>query len=120
MSRLLEVEALVAGHGEAVVLENLSFSLEAGTGMALLGRNGMGKTTLIDSLIGVTRRFSGRIVFDGRDVSALPPEKRAATGIGWVPQERNIFRSLTVEENITAVMRRGAWTLPRQIGRAHV
>ena len=113
MSRLLEVEALVAGHGEAVVLENLSFSLEAGTGMALLGRNGMGKTTLIDSLIGVTRRFSGRIVFDGRDVSALPPEKRAATGIGWVPQERNIFRSLTVEENITAVMRRGAWTLPR-------
>ncbi len=113
MTRLLEVEGLVAGHGDAVVLENLSFSLDEGRGLALLGRNGMGKTTLIDSLIGVTRRFSGRISFAGRDVSGLAPERRAAAGIAWVPQERNIFRSLTVEENITAVMRRGPWTLAR-------
>lgn len=113
MTRLLEVEGLVAGHGDAVVLENLSFSLDEGRGLALLGRNGMGKTTLIDSLIGVTRRFSGRISFAGRDVSWLAPERRAAAGIAWVPQERNIFRSLTVEENITAVMRKGPWTLAR-------
>jgi len=79
----------------------------------VLGRDGMGKTTLLDSIVGVTRRFAGTIRLGGRDVTALPPERRARAGIGWVPQERNIFRSLTVEENMTAVARPGSWTVAR-------
>ena len=76
----------------------------------MLGRDGMGKTTLLDSIVGVTRRFAGTIRLGGRDVTALPPERRARAGIGWVPQERNIFRSLTMEENLTAVAPPGRWT----------
>ena len=79
----------------------------------MLGRNGVGKTTLIDSIVGVTRRFAGSLTLSGRDIAALAPEGRAMLGIGWVPQERNIFRSLTVEENITAVARPGPWTTDR-------
>jgi branched-chain amino acid transport system ATP-binding protein len=113
MADLLAVDGLVAGYGEAVVLNGMSFSLAEGRSLAVLGRNGTGKTTLIDSLIGLTRRSSGTIAFRGRDISREAPEARAAAGIGWVPQERNIFRSLTVEENLTAVERPGAWTLAR-------
>jgi len=79
----------------------------------VLGRNGMGKTTLINSIVGVTRQFGGRILLDGKDIIHMPPERRAHSGIGWVPQERNIFRSLTVEENLTAVARPGPWTLKK-------
>lgn len=113
MSALLEIVDLVAGYGEAVVLDRLSLTLDRGRSLALLGRNGTGKTTTIDTIVGVTRRFSGKILLDGVDVSTYAPEKRAAAGIGWVPQERNIFRSLTVEENITAVARKGPWDLTR-------
>ena len=113
MADLLAVSGLSAGYGRAVVLSDIAFRLGAGEALAVLGRNGMGKTTLIDSLIGVTRRFSGSVRLAGLDIAALPPEARAAAGIGWVPQERNIFRSLTVQENITAVARPGAWTLER-------
>ena len=110
---LLEVTGLTCGHGDAVVLSDVSFRIEAGRSLALLGRNGTGKTTLIDTLVGVTRRFQGRIVLAGREVHALPVHKRAEAGIGWVPQERNIFKSLTVEENLSAVARPGAWTPQR-------
>jgi branched-chain amino acid transport system ATP-binding protein len=113
MPELLRVERLSAGYGEAVVLEDIDFSLPAGESLALLGRNGTGKTTLIDTLVGVTRRHAGRIVLRGQDVTALPPFRRAAAGIGWVPQERNVFKSLTVEENLTAVARPGAWNVKR-------
>ena len=113
MPELLRVERLSAGYGEAVVLEDIDFSLPAGESLALLGRNGTGKTTLIDTLVGVTRRHAGRIVLRGQDVTALPPYRRAAAGIGWVPQERNVFKSLTVEENLTAVARPGAWDVKR-------
>jgi len=113
MVELLRVEGLKAGYGEAVVLNGITLSLAAGESLALLGRNGTGKTTLINTLVGVTRRHAGRIVLGGRDITALPPFERAAAGIGWVPQERNIFKSLTVEENLTAVARPGAWTLAR-------
>jgi branched-chain amino acid transport system ATP-binding protein len=81
--------------------------------LALLGRNGTGKTTLINSIVGVNRRFAGNISIGGVDVTALRPDQRARAGIGWVPQERNIFRSLTVEENMTAVARPGPWTVGR-------
>jgi branched-chain amino acid transport system ATP-binding protein len=107
---LLEVSGLTCGHGDAVVLSDVSFSLAPGRSLALLGRNGTGKTTLIDTLVGVTRRFAGRIVLAGREIHALPVHRRAEAGIGWVPQERNIFKSLTVEENLSAVARPGPWT----------
>lgn len=113
MPELLRVENLVAGYGAAVVLTGISLSLQEGESLALLGRNGTGKTTLINSLVGVTTFKSGKIVFDGKEIQRTPIERRAELGIGWVPQERNIFRSLTVEENLTATARPGTWTLER-------
>jgi branched-chain amino acid transport system ATP-binding protein len=113
MPELLQVERLTAGYGEAVVLTDVSFSLAEGQALALLGRNGMGKTTLVNSIIGVTRHIGGSVSLDGRDITGLRPDQRAHAGIGWVPQERNIFRSLTVEENMTAVAQPGPWTLAK-------
>ena len=113
MAELLRVDDLRAGYGEAVVVQGLGFALGEGESLALLGRNGTGKTTLINSLVGVTKRFSGRIVLAGQDLTRLPAHARVAAGIGWVPQERNIFRSLTTEENLSAVARPGPWTLER-------
>jgi len=113
MAELLSVENLSAGYGEARVIQGLRFTLEDGRSLALLGRNGVGKTTLIDTLIGVTTRFGGRIVLAGQDIAALRPHARARLGVGWTPQERNIFRSLTVEENLTAVAIQGPWTVKR-------
>ncbi|HEX6362066.1 MAG TPA: ABC transporter ATP-binding protein [Albitalea sp.] len=110
---LLKVEGLRAGYGEAVVLNGIDLALPAGESIALLGRNGTGKTTLINTLVGVTRRHAGRLWLAGREITAVPPFARAEAGIGWVPQERNIFKSLTVEENLTAVARPGPWTLQR-------
>ncbi len=110
MPELMSVEQLSAGYGEAVVLSSISLSLAEGQALALLGRNGMGKTTLINTIVGVTRRFSGTIALAGLDITRLRPDQRAHVGIGWVPQERNIFRSLTVHENLTAVAQPGRWT----------
>ena len=110
---LLQVQGLSCGHGEAVVLTDVSFSLQAGRSLALLGRNGTGKTTLLDTLVGVTRRHAGTIRLAGIDLHALPVHRRAGAGIGWVPQERNIFKSLTVEENLSAVARPGPWHMQR-------
>src|SRR3979411_587995 len=113
MPELLTIERLSAGYGEAVVLDEVSLVLAQGQSPALLGRNGMGKTTLINSIVGVTRFIGGTISLDGRDITGLRPDQRAHAGIGWVPQERNIFKSLTVEENLTAVARPGPWTVAR-------
>ena len=113
MAELLRLEGISAGYGEAVVLSDISLSVGAGQSLALLGRNGMGKTTLVSTVMGATRLRAGRLRFDGRDITRLPSDRRAALGLGWVPQERNIFRSLTVDENLTAVARPGPWTVPR-------
>ena len=113
MADLLAIENLRAGYGEAVVLPDMSLRLVEGEVLALLGRNGTGKTTLINSIVGVTRRFGGRLTLSGRDLTSMRPDQRARAGIGWVPQERNIFRSLTVEENMTAVAQKGPWTVER-------
>ena len=113
MANLLAIEGLRAGYGEAVVLPDMSLRLPESQVLALLGRNGTGKTTLINSIVGVTRRLSGSITLGGRDITAMRPDQRARAGIGWVPQERNIFRSLTVEENMTAVAQKGPWTVER-------
>ena len=113
MADLLEISDLSAGYGEAVVLRRINLALAEGKSLALLGRNGAGKTTLLNSIIGVTRWHAGRIIVAGRNIARLAPEQRAALGIGWVPQERNIFKSLTAAENLTAIMRPGAWTPER-------
>src|SRR5690349_1386146 len=113
MPDLLVIDKLTAGYGEAVVLNEVSLALAEGQALALLGRNGMGKTTLINSIVGVTRYVGGTITLDGRDITRLRPDQRAHAGIGWVPQERNIFKSLTVEENLTAVAQPGRWTVAK-------
>jgi branched-chain amino acid transport system ATP-binding protein len=113
MAELLALENVWAGYGDAVVLEDISFSLEAGGSLALLGRNGMGKTTLLSTLMGATSFKSGKMSFDGRDLVVVPGHRRAQLGLGWVPQERDIFPSLTVEENLSVVARPGPWDIKR-------
>ena len=113
MPDLLSIENLRAGYGEAVVLPDMTLRLADGEVLALLGRNGTGKTTLINSIVGATRRFSGTIRLGDTDLTSLRSDQRARVGIGWVPQERNIFRSLTVEENMTAVAQPGPWNVER-------
>ena len=110
---LLQIDDLSAGYGEAVVLTGISLTLAEGRTLALLGRNGTGKTTLINTLAGATRQHGGRIVLGGVELSRQASHRRAAAGIGWVPQERNIFKSLTVEENMTAVAQPGEWTVQK-------
>jgi branched-chain amino acid transport system ATP-binding protein len=107
MADLLQVDKLSAGYGEAVVLHDVSVSLPQGQTLALLGRNGTGKTTFMNTLAGATRQHGGSITLDGVALHKVPLHQRAGAGIGWVPQERNIFKSLTVHENLTAVERPG-------------
>ena len=111
MAELLAVEGLWAGYGAATVLEEVSFRLDEGASLALLGRNGMGKTTLLATLMGATRQGRGTVRFAGRDIAGMASHHRARHGLGWVPQERDIFASLTVEENLTVVARPGPWNL---------
>ncbi|EJL53621.1 ABC-type branched-chain amino acid transport system, ATPase component [Rhizobium sp. CF122] len=96
----LEVENLSAGYGPTRVLEGVSFSVPAGARLAVLGRNGMGKTTLLATLAGQTKRYDGRIRIGAADVTAMPSAARAHKGLGYVPQARCIFPTLTVEENL--------------------
>ena len=110
MTEFLRVDNLSAGYGEAVVLNGVSLAMGEGQTLALLGRNGTGKTTLINTLAGAARQHGGSITLAGRSLHKLAPHERTAAGIGWVPQERNIFKSLTVHENLTAVARPGKWT----------
>jgi branched-chain amino acid transport system ATP-binding protein len=113
MAELLRVEGLTAGWGDAVVVEDVSLSLEPGDSLAVLGRNGVGKTTLLASLMGLTRRHRGSLRLGGRELSLLPTFARARAGLGWVPQERWLYPSLTVEEHLSAVARPGPWTAAR-------
>lgn len=113
MRELLSLEHVTAGYGNAVVLDDVSFALAAGGSLALLGRNGVGKTTLLATLMGFTRLHGGRIRWQGEDFAKVPPHRRARAGLGWVPQERWMFPSLTVEEHLTAVARPGAWDVAR-------
>jgi len=111
---LLSVQGLTAGCGAAVVLDGISLHVMEEEAVALLGRNGAGKTTLVSSLMGVARQHGGTIRLGGVALDRAPPERRAALGLGWVPQERNVFRSLTVEENLTAVCVSTARRPPRK------
>jgi len=113
MAELLRLDNVSAGYGEAVVLEDISLSVAQGDSLALLGRNGMGKTTLLVTLMGFTRLRQGAIRLRGADIGALPTHRRVRSGLGWVPQERCMFASLTVEEHLTSVARPGHWNLGR-------
>ncbi|MGN6467718.1 MAG: ABC transporter ATP-binding protein [Rhizobiaceae bacterium] len=108
---LLELRDIRAGYGEAVVLDGVSASVPENGSLALLGRNGVGKTTLLLTVMGFVRVSRGSIRFKGSDISRLPPFRRARLGIGWVPQERDIFPSLTVEENLIVTARPGRWSI---------
>src|SRR5437868_12366368 len=113
MADLLAVEGVVAGYGDSVVLEDVSFTVQEGGSLALLGRNGVGKTTLLLTLMGITRLRRGRVSWRGSDLTAFPTHLRAHAGLGWVPQERCVFPSLTVQEHLDVVARPGEWTLQR-------
>ncbi|HEY5278532.1 MAG TPA: ABC transporter ATP-binding protein [Pseudolabrys sp.] len=108
---LLRVESVTAGYGDAVVLHGVSLEIPEHGSLAVLGRNGVGKSTLLLTIMGYTQMRAGKVFWRGKDVSRLPPNRRALAGIGWVAQEREIFPSLSVEENLTVAARTGAWTL---------
>ena len=102
-----------AGYGETVVIDDLSLTLRPGATLALLGRNGVGKTTLFSTIMGHTTLHGGSIKFNDEEIGKIPPYRRAVKGLALVPQEREIFKSLTVEENLIVAERAGRWTLAR-------
>jgi branched-chain amino acid transport system ATP-binding protein len=108
----LELASVSAGYGETVVLEDVRLRLAAGESIAIIGRNGVGKTTLLATIMGHTSLHGGTVRLFGRDISRLPTHRRAQAGLGYVPQEREIFPSLTVRENLEIAARPGPWTLP--------
>ena len=116
MAELLNVEHVTAGYGDSVVLDDVSLAMQEGDSLALLGRNGVGKSTLLVTLMGLTTLRSGALRWRGENLAALPTFRRAHAGLGWVPQERLMFPSLTVEEHLTAVARPGPWDLARVYG----
>jgi len=109
---LLAFDEVRAGYGSSVVLDGVSFALPERGGLAVLGRNGVGKSTLLLTIMGYTQTSRGRIRWRGADITRDPPHRRARAGIGWVAQEREIFATLTVEENLTVAARSGRWDLP--------
>jgi branched-chain amino acid transport system ATP-binding protein len=110
---LLVVENLHSYYGDSHVLQGIGFSLDRGCVLSLLGRNGAGKTTTLRSILGIVPPRRGRIVLDGADVTGAAPYRVAQAGIGYVPETRGIFPSLTVLENLTLATRGDGWTLER-------
>ena len=110
---LLSVDGLTAGYGEGLVLHGISFAVPAGGSLAILGRNGVGKTTLLLCLLGHLRPRGGSMRFRGADLAALQPHERVASGLGWVPQGREMFPSLTVDEHLAIAARPGGWNRER-------
>jgi branched-chain amino acid transport system ATP-binding protein len=113
---LLELHDVRAGYGDAVVLDGISLELAEAGSLAVLGRNGVGKSTLLLTIMGLTKLHRGRVVLAGKDIGSLAPHRRAQLGIGWVAQEREVFPSLSVEENLTVAARPGPWNLKRIYG----
>ena len=113
MADLLALEGVNAGYGESIVVEDVSLRVAEGESVALLGRNGVGKSTLLATILGLTHLHRGVIRWKGVDVSRRPTHLRARAGIGWVPQERRMWASLTVDEHLWAVAAPGEWTVAR-------
>lgn len=110
MTASVRLENIHAGYGRSAVLQGISLEIDAGCCLAILGHNGAGKSTLLATLAGTTQLHSGRLLLDGHDLSSTPPFMRARRGLAWVPQERAVFESLTVEENLQIIARPGFWT----------
>lgn len=110
---LLKLDNVSAGYGEMVVLENIDFALGSGESVSIVGRNGVGKSSLLATIMGLTSLQSGAITYDGNDISAMRVYNRAHSGIGYVPQEREVFPSLTVQENLDVAAQEGEWDLAR-------
>jgi branched-chain amino acid transport system ATP-binding protein len=113
MPDALAVRDVVSGYDETVVLEHVSVSVPPAEALAVLGRNGVGKTTLLATVMGLATVRSGSVLLGGTDITRVPVHERVAHGLGYVPQEREIFPSLTVEENLRIAIRPGEWTLER-------
>ena len=113
MTELLRLQGIEAGYGNAIVLEDIDLSLREGETLAVLGRNGVGKTTLMATIMGHTRIRRGEISWLDKSLRKTAPHLRARMGIGWVPQEREVFPSLSVEENLAVAALPGPWNLKR-------
>jgi branched-chain amino acid transport system ATP-binding protein len=115
MTATLDVAGLTAGYGDTTILDDVSLTIALGECVSIIGRNGVGKSTLLETLSGHTTVKAGRIVLGGQPVTAMPANRRVALGLGYVPQEREIFPSLTVLENLTVCARPGKWALEQVI-----
>jgi branched-chain amino acid transport system ATP-binding protein len=113
MAEVLAIEGLNAGYGDTVVLEDLNLTLGQGGTLAVIGRNGVGKSTLLSTIMGHTTVHKGRILLRGKDIVRLPPYERVYGGLTYVPQEREIFPSLTLRENLEVAARPGAWSIEK-------
>jgi branched-chain amino acid transport system ATP-binding protein len=113
MANALELKSVSAGYGETVVIEDINLAIKAGESISVIGRNGVGKTTLLATVMGHTALHAGTLALNGRDLARVPPYRRALAGLGFVPQEREIFPSLTVLENLEVGARAGHWTKER-------
>jgi branched-chain amino acid transport system ATP-binding protein len=109
--RALELDHVSAGYGETVVLEDIQLALDPGETLSIIGRNGVGKSTLLATIMGHTQLHGGRVLLHGKDISRLATYRRVTAGLGYVPQEREIFPSLSLRENLEVAARPGAWTL---------
>jgi branched-chain amino acid transport system ATP-binding protein len=109
----LELAGVTAGYGDTVVLEGLDLALGEGESLSVLGRNGVGKSTLVDTIMGHTRLHAGSLRFGAHDIARWPPWRRARAGLGYVPQEREIFPSLSVHEHLAIALRPGPWSIER-------
>ncbi len=112
-SAALELDRVSSGYGETIVVENVGLSIAPGEKVSIIGRNGVGKTTLVATIMGHTTLHSGSIRLRGADISRLPPHRRALAGLGYVPQEREIFPSLSLRENLDVASRPGQWTIDK-------
>jgi len=111
--RALELDKVFAGYGETVVLEEIRLALDVGETLSIIGRNGVGKSTLLATIMGHTNLHGGRVSLHGKDISKLATYTRVTAGLGYVPQEREIFPSLSLRENLDVAARPGAWTIEK-------
>jgi len=109
--RVLELDNVSAGYGETVVLENIKLTLNDSETLSIIGRNGVGKSTLLATIMGHTTLHGGRVTLHGKDISKVVTYRRVGAGLGYVPQEREIFPSLTLRENLEIAARPGEWTI---------
>ncbi len=111
VERALELDKVFSGYGETVVLEDIRLALDVGETLSVIGRNGVGKSTLLATIMGHTQLHGGRVALHGKDISKLATYRRVTSGLAYVPQEREIFPSLSLRENLEVAARPGVWTI---------